>query len=110
MSETTEQNWKRLFEQEGVSPSDLAKMLDVPPARVSEWLSRKRICTATVFLRLWVEKGEKKCSFQLVETDTNYCINDGDEIFGRENVRYYVAKGLYGLLNLHFAKTAYFAK
>lgn len=102
--ETPLEQWKRLFEREGVSPSDLAKLLDVPPPRISDWLSRKRICQSTIYMKLWLENGEKKTSFQVVEVEKNFHLNHGDDVLGRENVQYFVAKGLYGLLNLFIFK------
>lgn len=97
-------DWKRLFEREGLSPSDLAKILNVPPPRISDWLSRRRICQSTIYMKLWLENGEKKTSFQVVEVEQTFHLNQHDDVFGRENVQYYVAKGLYGLLNLFIRK------
>lgn len=105
MKETTEQQWKLLFEKEGVSPSDLAKLLEVPPPRISDWLSRKRKCQSTVFMRLWTTgSGEKMHDFQLVEVDEFFHINKADDVFGRENTKCYVGKGLWAILQLFMIK------
>lgn len=104
--EASLEQWKRLFEKEGVSPSDLAKLLGVPPPRISDWLSRKRICQSTIYMRLWtdVKTGEKKHDFQLVEVEEFFLINKADDVFGRKNTQFFVGKGLYGVLQLFMVK------
>lgn len=94
--EIATEQWKRLFENEGVSPSDLALLFDVPRSRISEWLKRRSESTATIVLWTWEECGQKFGPMQRLKSG----VFSSDQTPVAENPKMYVGIGLWGALNL----------
>lgn len=97
------QQWKRLFENEGVSPSDLAKLFEVPASRVSEWLNHRRESTATIVLWNWEEAGQKFCPMKRLKSGSL----SSHQTPSAENPKMYVGIGLWGALNLFRIKNQF---
>lgn len=102
-NKTPLEQWKRLFEHEGVSPSDLAKLFDVPASRVSEWFKHRSESTATIVLWTWEESGQKFSTMERLKSG----VFSSDQTPAAENPKMYVGIGLWGALNLFRIKNEF---